>query len=309
MSGDAVPFRFNFVLDGGGDGDAVAHSAEGNASRIEAERSAEEAGEAEELRLDDSTATTSSVGADGFGLQQVGKATRLWKVVKLLSQSILVEGLDEATDLVPGRYEGGFKVWECSIDLCNYLVEKYNLEGAESESSAPSRGLVGMSVLELGCGQGLPGILCLAKGADRVVFQDFNREVLESVTHPCVLRNLREGEIATNGDVRYVSGDWGGCKALLGNHDFDLILTAETIYEPRSVPALLDLLAWCLKPQRGVVLVATKVYYFGVGGGVGPFEEAVRAQGLFHLEDAFSVDDGASNMRKVLLLRRNKVEL
>ena len=46
------------------------------------------------------------------------------------------------------------------------------------------------------------------------------------------------------------------------------------------------------------------MYYFGVGGGVAPFEEEVRRQGLFHIEHVRSVDDGASNMREVLLLRR-----
>ena len=33
-------------------------------------------------------------------------------------------------DLVPGQYEGGIKVWECSKDLCNFLppyVGSYDL--------------------------------------------------------------------------------------------------------------------------------------------------------------------------------------
>ena len=33
-------------------------------------------------------------------------------------------------DLVPGQYEGGVKVWECSKDLCNFLppyVGSYDL--------------------------------------------------------------------------------------------------------------------------------------------------------------------------------------
>jgi len=46
------------------------------------------------------------------------------------------------------------------------------------------------------------------------------------------------------------------------------------------------------------------VYYFGVGGGVGPFEEAVREQGVFDLAHAARVDDGASNMREILKLTR-----
>lgn len=34
------------------------------------------------------------------------------------------------TDLISGVYEGGFKLWECSIDLVQYLIdEKVNLDG------------------------------------------------------------------------------------------------------------------------------------------------------------------------------------
>ena len=52
-----------------------------------------------------------------------------------------------ATDLVPGQYEGGLKIWECSEDLVSYL----SLSTAEV--------LRGKKVLELGCGAGLPGLL------------------------------------------------------------------------------------------------------------------------------------------------------
>ena len=30
-------------------------------------------------------------------------------------------------DLVNGKYEGGFKVWECSVDLSQYLFSNYKL--------------------------------------------------------------------------------------------------------------------------------------------------------------------------------------
>jgi hypothetical protein len=31
------------------------------------------------------------------------------------------------TDIIPGKYEGGLKVWECRIDLCNYLMEQIHV--------------------------------------------------------------------------------------------------------------------------------------------------------------------------------------
>ena len=182
-------------------------------------------------------------------------------------------------------------MWECSIDLCEYLVDMYKLSESDAASEGkkkdkhPHQQLAGKNVLELGCGQGLPGILCLKHGARSVVFQDFNEEVLRSVTHPCVDKNKTssketpEAGLSGGGVDRYVSGDWSTCSDVLGRHDFDLILTAETIYEPKSVTALLDLLEWCLKPNTGLVLVAAKVYYFGVGGGVAPFEQAVKERG------------------------------
>ena len=56
---------------------------------------------------------------------------------------------DRNTDLVPGVYEGGLKVWECSIDLCRYFVQN-NI-------------VIKGHILELGCGHGLPGIWLLTR--------------------------------------------------------------------------------------------------------------------------------------------------
>ena len=55
---------------------------------------------------------------------------------------------------------GGLKVWECSVDLCDYL-------------SDCGWTMVGSRVLELGCGGGLPGMLAAKMGAACVHFQDF----------------------------------------------------------------------------------------------------------------------------------------
>lgn len=79
-------------------------------------------------------------------------------------------------DVKTGIYEGGLKVWECSIDLVEYM----NSSGTV---------LNGLDVLEAGCGHGLPGLFALASGA-RVCFQDYNSEVLDVVTAPNVWLNV-----------------------------------------------------------------------------------------------------------------------
>ena len=40
----------------------------------------------------------------------------------------------------------------------------------------------GKRVMEIGCGQGLPGVMALKAGAKHVIFQDYNDEVLTNAT-------------------------------------------------------------------------------------------------------------------------------
>lgn len=68
-----------------------------------------------------------------------------------LARTGAIRSILTASDLQTGVYEGGFKLWECSLDLVRY-VER--LPGF----TMPRR------VLELGCGHGLPGIHALQKG-------------------------------------------------------------------------------------------------------------------------------------------------
>lgn len=39
----------------------------------------------------------------------------------------LIEGLSK-DDITPGLYEGGFKTWECSIDLASYILSQPQIE-------------------------------------------------------------------------------------------------------------------------------------------------------------------------------------
>ena len=70
---------------------------------------------------------------------------------------------------------GGFKVWEGSLDLARFLAARWALSGRAPDSHAPacdpavaSSGSAGVPrrVLELGCGQALPGLVAILAGAE-----------------------------------------------------------------------------------------------------------------------------------------------
>ncbi|CAN1325229.1 Histidine protein methyltransferase 1 homolog [Linum perenne] len=242
------------------------------------------------------------------------------------------------SDLVPGVYEGGLKLWEGSLDLVKAL---------RSEIRKGELSFSGKRVLELGCGHGLPGIYACLEGAMAVHFQDFNAEVLRCLTIPNTTANLSQSSHSTKvspviePEVRYFAGDWSQihqCLPQVHNdkkdaenssgkslvYDYDVILMAETIYSlsaqqslyelvkkvrlisSRSTVILLDvpLIANCFQLQRvkrpsGVIYMSAKKYYFGVGGGTRQFLSMVDKDGVMAASLVAEVADGSSNVREV----------
>lgn len=255
---------------------------------------------------------------------------------------------DDTTDLIPGVYEGGLKVWECSIDLCRFLAHIID-EGLDSEQidSNVVDALVRClgpsgSTMEIGCGHGLPGCLILRESIRRgfncdknksvVIFSDFNDFVLHHATIPnaqvnvCGLRGddgvaMDEFKTATALVDRsmFVGGDWMGLSHKLSNGNLplqvsedgrlDLILAAETTYTPESCQDTAFLMLSHLKIDVGVGLVATKRFYFGVGGGTDLFTTACKQlasdQGIYaglqlSVRTIQSYDTGNANIRDLL---------
>jgi predicted nicotinamide N-methyase len=233
------------------------------------------------------------------------------------------------TDLVPGKYEGGLKVWECSTDLCRYLAEhKTTIKG---------------HILELGCGHGLPACWVLKQGITNrnecyVTFSDYNEFVLNDVTIRNVALNVQESWLELSSSIEsqhdsiitwldnhvaFGAGDWNDMsrmlltqqqveeqkqpKAVPNDGMFDFVFAAETTYSETAAFETARFVAKHLKPNTGIAYIATKRYYFGVGGGTDSFCNALMNQPDGHHFDIQTLqvyDDGASNIRELLMIKR-----
>lgn len=171
--------------------------------------------------------------------------------------------------------------------------------------------------MELGCGHGLPGIFACLKGARAVHFQDFNAEVLQCLTIPNVNANIQQNLSATddnnNTEVRFFASDWneahlvlphvladdGGTKNVQTVAGYDIILMAETVYSISTLCSLYKLIKKCVRSPNGIVYLAAKKHYFGVGGGSRRFISIVEKDGVLAASLVAEVTDGSSNVREV----------
>ena len=106
--------------------------------------------------------------------------------------------------------------------------------------------LTGKRVLELGCGLGLVGVTAALAGAD-VLAADQSAEAIAFTTV-----NAERNGVA----VRTVRCAFERPEPLLAGAPWDLVLAADVLYEPNTVPVLVDLLprlgraVWLADPGR-----------------------------------------------------------
>ncbi|KAG8530791.1 uncharacterized protein KY384_004148 [Bacidia gigantensis] len=221
----------------------------------------------------------------------------------------LAPGLSD-DDLKPNIYEGGFKTWECAVDLASYvLTQSLVMEGYVS----------GLNLIELGAGTALPTLSLfwqwllqsdMRTSRLHIILTDYNQSVLELATIPNLFLTWysvaypqnpsQQVEVTTALRARYlddlkarnisisiISGGWSpefsallsSVIAPLGQAN-TLILASETIYAPASLHAFTACILDILRNTDGLhqvkALVASKNIYFGVGGGVNEFLALLR---------------------------------
>ncbi|KAJ7162229.1 hypothetical protein C8R46DRAFT_1103935 [Mycena filopes] len=226
--------------------------------------------------------------------------------------------LDAPSDLVPGVYEGGLKTWECSLDLVGYLDALTDSNSSPFSNKRILEVGCGTAIPSvyllhrLFCNE--------SKANTSLHFQDYNASVLELITFPNVilawymspssaeyrataadptecpaadpdvpgelpitpaLKSAFTASLANLGiALVFSSGPWESLTTRL-NSPYDIVLTSETIYRNEALPALIELLRGaCADSKEPLCLVAAKILYFGVGGGVSEFVEVLRSKAM-----------------------------
>lgn len=252
-------------------------------------------------------------------------------------EKILSHSAEQKSDLISGLYEGGLKVWECTYDLLE-LIEKdrETFSGKAVLDLGCGAGLLGILALKRGARQiyfqdyngtvieqlTVPNVLLNLQEDDEVdsdidqkgkdegkiqVKEDRKKNEKEDGSPPLKKSAMDLSQHPLLKRCHFFSGDWRTFHPLVLKADsqpkFDIILTSETIYNTEYYPALHETLHKLLAPD-GLVYLATKSHYFGVGGGLHLFETFVEQRGIFSLDHLWDGEDGLQ--RHVVELRFKK---
>ncbi|CDS37267.1 histidine protein methyltransferase 1 [Echinococcus multilocularis] len=194
----------------------------------------------------------------------VEECVKVWNLCADEDQGVL-KALSSGCDVVAGVVEGGFTVWMGTRFLLNFLVDK-------------AVDFAGKRVLDLGCGAGVLGIYALLHCAASVTFQDFNHCVIKAWTVP----NVRLQSTVEEQHADFWAGDWEDLADVwrLQGKQFDMILTAETIYRRDLYSKLLTVLEAVSAPECCVYLVS-KLAYHGNDGSLESFCDFIHRTCVF----------------------------
>lgn len=205
--------------------------------------------------------------------------------------------------------KSGQVAWECSHDLSEYIRKELSVPDSFL-SQQLSRHSTSLSILELGCGKGIPGCALLSAldeisypGLVSMCFQDYDEGTLDSITRPAVethvdsLSDLFKSRLSTS----YVASSWESMTIPPGS--MNIILSSECIYRSDlfSSHAAIVSQSMC---EDGLSLIAGKRYYFGCGGGTIEFSEYLSSSNL-RADLAQVFDNGFSNTREILLVSKS----
>lgn len=246
-------------------------------------------------------------------------------------ERILSRTAEQRSDLISGVYEGGLKVWECTYDLLE-LIEKdgETFGGKAILDLGCGAGLLGILALKRGARQvhfqdynstvieqlTVSNVILNCQEDDEVDSDDDKegrdkgggkmktKQEVKDGNPPTKKRAVDLSQQPLLAKCRFFSGDWSTFLALVNKEDpqpkYDIIFTSETIYNTAYYPVLHETFHKLLAPD-GLVYLATKSHYFGVGGGLHLFETFVEQRGVFSLDHLWDGEEGLQ--RHVVALR------
>lgn len=258
-------------------------------------------------------------------------------------EKILSRTAEQKSDLISGVYEGGLKVWECTYDLLE-LIEKHGetFGGKAVLDLGCGAGLLGILALKRGAKQvhfqdynstvieqlTVPNVILNCQEDDEVD----NGDDIEGRGKGKIQKEVGCDKVKSKKEVKdsnpppkkravdlpqhplvakccFFSGDWSSFLALVLKTDptpkYDIIFTSETIYNTAYYPALHETLHKLLAPD-GLVYLATKSHYFGVGGGLHLFKTFVEQMGAFSVDQLWDGEEGLQRHVVALSLKTEK---
>lgn len=217
-----------------------------------------------------------------------------------------IVGLKSDSDIITGKYEGGFKIWESTYDLIGFINDNKAIIDSLIAQEDKIR------VLELGAGAALASIaLCKrlmhSTGCDkhRIHIQDYNWQVLSSLSLINLGLNTSIDFVRraiNKKTIRLFSGDW---KSFSYKHKYHLIMMSEVLYNRSFYESLHSILDTQLK-EDGYIVIATKNTYFGLSGSLYDWLEFVKKMDSFRVQEVIKVNQ-INIPRSILVLRRSHI--
>jgi hypothetical protein len=211
-------------------------------------------------------------------------------------------------DIITGIYEGGNTIWECSLDLVHYFVQENIILGRNDTCielgcghALPSCYLLRKALLQYyadGTNYDTDNIIDTNIGIENqhqntidrpsfyVTVTDYNEPVIIDATISNFLLNTAgcniDPKTVLQHHIKAGAGDWMDMSnnyLRMNNtifeqdqyETYDIIIASETLYTIQSCYETALLIYRHLTPMTGRAYIATKRYYFGVGGGTDCF--------------------------------------
>ncbi|XP_028783299.1 methyltransferase-like protein 23 [Neltuma alba] len=134
------------------------------------------------------------------------------------------------------REDYGLFVWPCSIVLAEYVWQQ-------------SQRFSGTSVVELGAGTSLPGLVAAKVGADVTLTDDSSRlEVLDNMRKVCDLNKL---------NCNVLGLTWGVWDSSIFNLQPEVILGADVLYDSNAFDDLFATVTFLLQKSPGSVFMTS----------------------------------------------------